>query len=72
MESRREKEKRVLTVGSDEECLVVIELKSGGTPLSVEENNTVRPLFLLTNVVKLPRPLDVLGGRVPWKADIKR
>lgn len=71
MESRREKEKRVLTVGSDE-CLVVIELKSGGTPLSVEENNTVRPLFLLTNVVKLPRPLDVLGGRVPWKADIKR
>lgn len=72
MESRREKEKRVLTVGSDEECLVVIELKSGGTPLSVEENNTVRLLFLLTNVVKLPRPLDVLGGRVPWKADIKR
>lgn len=71
MESRREKEKRVLAVGSDE-CLVVIELKSGGTPLSVEENNTVRPLFLLTNVVKLPRPLDVLGGRVPWKADIKR
>lgn len=42
-----------------EQWLVAIELKSGGTPLSVKENNTVCLLFLLTNVVKPLSPFSL-------------